>query len=107
MSLSVKILEAFPRRDVPMAPEFVASVGIRKILKKSFSKFFFPSPSVLTGCGDTTDQSVAYFESPNYPHPFRESMICVLIVNIRKNVQQLRLDFLMFEVGIEMLFCRS
>ncbi|XP_011294130.2 uncharacterized protein LOC101889317 [Musca domestica] len=53
----------------------------------------------LTGCGDTTDQSVVYFESPNYPHPFRESMICVLIVNVRKNVQQLRLDFLMFELN--------
>ncbi|XP_073819676.1 uncharacterized protein [Musca autumnalis] len=53
----------------------------------------------LTGCGDTTDQSVVYFESPDYPQPFQETMICVLIINVRKNVQQLRLDFLMFELN--------
>ncbi|TMW52377.1 hypothetical protein DOY81_002544 [Sarcophaga bullata] len=52
----------------------------------------------LTGCGDTIGQSVAYFESPNYPQPVKEMLICVLIVNLRPNVQQLRLDFLMFEV---------
>lgn len=43
---------------------------------------------------------MAYFESPNYPQPVREVMICVLIINIRKNVQQLRLDFLLFEVSV-------
>ncbi|XP_037821373.1 uncharacterized protein LOC119610297 [Lucilia sericata] len=53
----------------------------------------------LTGCGDTVAQSVFYFESPNYPQPVREMMICVLIINLRKNVQQLRLDFLMFELN--------
>ncbi|KAM7362316.1 uncharacterized protein ACRADG_013081 [Cochliomyia hominivorax] len=53
----------------------------------------------LVGCGDTTAQSIAYFESPNYPQPVREMMICVLIINLRKNVQQLRLDFLMFELN--------
>uniref|UniRef100_A0A1I8PBI4 CUB domain-containing protein n=1 Tax=Stomoxys calcitrans TaxID=35570 RepID=A0A1I8PBI4_STOCA len=53
----------------------------------------------LAGCGDNTEQSVTYFESPNYPQSYREAMICVLIVNIRKNVQQVRVDFLMFELN--------
>ncbi|XP_037942625.1 uncharacterized protein LOC119675491 [Teleopsis dalmanni] len=53
----------------------------------------------LTSCGDSTNEAVVYFESPNYPNPVREMMICVLIVNLRKNVQQLRLDLLMFEIN--------
>ncbi|XP_039947908.1 uncharacterized protein LOC120766453 [Bactrocera tryoni] len=53
----------------------------------------------LTGCGDTTKQSVVYFESPNYPNPVREMLICVLIINLRDNVQQLRLDFIQFEIN--------
>ncbi|XP_054747914.1 uncharacterized protein LOC129253520 [Anastrepha obliqua] len=53
----------------------------------------------LTGCGDTTKQSVVYFESPNYPNPVREMLICVLIINLRDTVQQLRLDFIMFELN--------
>ncbi|XP_017488921.1 PREDICTED: uncharacterized protein LOC108377170 [Rhagoletis zephyria] len=53
----------------------------------------------LTGCGGTTKQSVVYFESPNYPDPVREMLICVLIINLRDNVQQLRLDFIMFELN--------
>ncbi|KAL9890252.1 uncharacterized protein ACN427_009326 [Glossina fuscipes fuscipes] len=53
----------------------------------------------LTGCGDTTDQPIAYFESPKYPQPVHEMLICVLIINLRKNVQQLRLDFLTFELS--------
>ncbi|XP_030374215.1 uncharacterized protein LOC115623811 [Scaptodrosophila lebanonensis] len=53
----------------------------------------------LTGCGDVTSQPVVYFESPNYPHAVREMMVCVLIVNVRKGVEQLRLDFQMFELS--------
>uniref|UniRef100_A0A1A9X1K5 CUB domain-containing protein n=1 Tax=Glossina brevipalpis TaxID=37001 RepID=A0A1A9X1K5_9MUSC len=53
----------------------------------------------LTGCGDTTNQQIAYFESPNYPQSVQEVLICVLIINLRKNVQQLRLDFLTFELN--------
>ncbi|XP_067616098.1 uncharacterized protein [Eurosta solidaginis] len=53
----------------------------------------------LTGCGDTTKQAVVYFQSPNYPQPVREILICVLIVNLRENVEQLRLDFIMFELN--------
>jgi len=32
-------------------------------------------------------------------------MICVLIINVKKGVQQLRLDFQMFEVGVANLIC--
>ncbi|XP_011183930.2 uncharacterized protein LOC105213083 [Zeugodacus cucurbitae] len=53
----------------------------------------------LNGCGDTTKQSVVYFESPNFPNPVHEMLICVLIINLRDNVQQLRLDFIMFEIN--------
>ncbi|CAD6995822.1 unnamed protein product [Ceratitis capitata] len=53
----------------------------------------------LTGCGATTKQSVVYFESPNYPNPVHDMLICVLIINLRDNVQQLRLDFIMFEIN--------
>ncbi|XP_034487949.1 uncharacterized protein LOC117792093 [Drosophila innubila] len=53
----------------------------------------------VNGCGDVTSQQTVYFESPNYPQPVREMMICVLIVNVRKGVQQLRLDFQMFELS--------
>ncbi|XP_055912861.1 uncharacterized protein LOC129946631 [Eupeodes corollae] len=53
----------------------------------------------VKGCGDTTDQQVVYFESPNYPTPVTEALICVLIVNLRQNVRQLRLDFSMFELS--------
>lgn len=56
------------------------------------------SLSVVNGCGDVTSQQTVYFESPNYPQAVREMMICVLIINVRKGVQQLRLDFQMFEV---------
>ncbi|KAH8399483.1 hypothetical protein KR215_011695 [Drosophila sulfurigaster] len=53
----------------------------------------------VNGCGDVTSQQTVYFESPNYPQAVREMMICVLIVNVRKGVQQLRLDFQMFELS--------
>ncbi|EDV98624.1 uncharacterized protein LOC6569972 [Drosophila grimshawi] len=53
----------------------------------------------VNGCGDVTSQQTVYFESPNYPQPVREMMICVLIVNVKKGVQQLRLDFQMFELS--------
>ncbi|XP_075165403.1 uncharacterized protein LOC142237843 [Haematobia irritans] len=53
----------------------------------------------LTGCGNSTEQSVTYFESPNYPQPFRDSMICVLTVNLRKRVKQIRVDFITFELN--------
>ncbi|KAH8310785.1 hypothetical protein KR044_003015, partial [Drosophila immigrans] len=53
----------------------------------------------VNGCGDVTSQQIVYFESPNYPQAVREMMICVLIVNVRKGVQQLRLDFQMFELS--------
>ncbi|XP_017959057.1 uncharacterized protein LOC108653207 [Drosophila navojoa] len=51
------------------------------------------------GCGDVTSQQIVYFESPNYPQAVREMMICVLIINLRQGVQQLRLDFQMFELS--------
>ncbi|KAH8256454.1 hypothetical protein KR032_007644 [Drosophila birchii] len=54
----------------------------------------------VNGCGDVTSQQILYFESPNYPNAVREMMICVLIINVKKGVQQLRLDFQMFEVGL-------
>lgn len=57
------------------------------------------SLSVVNGCGDVSSQQTVYFESPNYPQAVREMMICVLIINVRKGVQQLRLDFQMFEVN--------
>ncbi|XP_034131940.1 uncharacterized protein LOC117586151 [Drosophila guanche] len=53
----------------------------------------------VNGCGDVTGQQIVYFESPNYPNAVREMMICVLILNVRKGVQQLRLDFQMFELS--------
>ncbi|XP_064550423.1 uncharacterized protein LOC135436670 [Drosophila montana] len=53
----------------------------------------------VNGCGDVTSQQTVYFESPNYPQAVRESMICVLTINVRKGVQQLRLDFQMFELS--------
>ncbi|ALC46982.1 CG14280 [Drosophila busckii] len=53
----------------------------------------------VNGCGDVTSQQTVYFESPNYPQPVREMMICVLIINVKKGVQQLRLDFQMFELS--------
>ncbi|XP_017035972.1 uncharacterized protein [Drosophila kikkawai] len=53
----------------------------------------------VNGCGDVTSQQILYFESPNYPNAVREMMICVLIINVKKGVQQLRLDFQMFELS--------
>ncbi|KAH8280095.1 hypothetical protein KR018_007525 [Drosophila ironensis] len=53
----------------------------------------------VNGCGDVTSQQIVYFESPNYPQPVREMMICVLILNVKKGVEQLRLDFQMFELS--------
>ncbi|KAH8369280.1 hypothetical protein KR009_006400 [Drosophila setifemur] len=53
----------------------------------------------VNGCGDVTSQQIVYFESPNYPSAVREMMICVLIINVKKGVQQLRLDFQMFELS--------
>ncbi|XP_055850596.1 uncharacterized protein LOC129915154 [Episyrphus balteatus] len=53
----------------------------------------------VQGCGDITNQPVVYFESPNYPTPVTEGLICVLIVNLKPNVRQVRLDFLMFELN--------
>ncbi|KAL7728449.1 hypothetical protein ACLKA6_005208 [Drosophila palustris] len=53
----------------------------------------------VNGCGDVTSQQTVYFESPNYPQAVREMMICVLIVSVRNGVQQLRLDFQMFELS--------
>ncbi|XP_036672765.3 uncharacterized protein [Drosophila suzukii] len=53
----------------------------------------------VNGCGDVTSQQILYFESPNYPNAVREMMICALIINVKKGVQQLRLDFQMFELS--------
>ncbi|XP_052852692.1 swi5-dependent recombination DNA repair protein 1 homolog isoform X2 [Drosophila gunungcola] len=53
----------------------------------------------VNGCGDVTSQQILYFESPNYPNAVREMMICVLIINVKKGVQQMRLDFQMFELS--------
>ncbi|KAH8277071.1 hypothetical protein KR026_004776 [Drosophila bipectinata] len=53
----------------------------------------------VNGCGDVTSQQILYFESPNYPQAVREMMICVLIINVKKGVEQLRLDFQMFELS--------
>ncbi|EDW83807.2 uncharacterized protein Dwil_GK13805 [Drosophila willistoni] len=53
----------------------------------------------VNGCGYTTSQQIVYFESPNYPNAVREMMICVLIINVRKGLKQLRLDFQMFELS--------
>ncbi|KAH8248240.1 hypothetical protein KR038_008276 [Drosophila bunnanda] len=53
----------------------------------------------VNGCGDVSSQQILYFESPNYPNAVREMMICVLIINVKKGVQQLRLDFQMFELS--------
>ncbi|EDV48506.1 uncharacterized protein LOC6553815 [Drosophila erecta] len=53
----------------------------------------------VNGCGDVTSQQILYFESPNYPNAVREMMICVLIINVKQGVQQLRLDFQMFELS--------
>lgn len=69
-----------------------------KVLGSNFLELDDPSLPVVNGCGDVTSQQILYFESPNYPQAVREMMICVLIINVKKGVEQLRLDFQMFEV---------
>lgn len=55
--------------------------------------------SVETSCGDKTNQMVSYFKSVNYPITTREAMICVLSLELRKNVKQVLLEFVMMELN--------
>lgn len=62
-------------------------------------KIFLVSFSVDTSCGDKTSQMVSYFKSANYPTTTREAMVCVLTLDLKNNVQQVLLEFVLMELN--------
>jgi len=76
-----------------------ASVGGRKI----YDPVLDYTPNYVccmfeASCGSRVGQSVVYFQNPNYPEPFNDELGCNLNLRVRKNVKQLRVDFLQFEL---------
>jgi len=53
-----------------------------------------------TSCGSETEEAVSYFMSPDYPEPQRDDLSCTNTITVRKNVCQLRLDFIDFDLPI-------
>jgi len=52
----------------------------------------------ISSCRGNTDHYISYFQSPRYPKSDRRNDACSLIVNIREDVGQIRLDLLDFEL---------
>ncbi|XP_031617542.1 uncharacterized protein LOC116337263 [Contarinia nasturtii] len=51
-----------------------------------------------TGCGQTTTQIDSYFQNPGWPEASVDRLICTVTVELQEDVQQVRLDFLLFEL---------
>jgi len=49
-------------------------------------------------CRESTDKLISYFQSPSYPNTDRTNDGCSLTITILKEVSQIRLDFLDFEM---------
>lgn len=54
--------------------------------------------TVKSSCGQTTDQMISYFQSPDWPEASKERIICTLTVNLQPDVMQVKIDFLTMEV---------
>lgn len=57
--------------------------------------------TVKNGCGQSTDQMISYFQSPNWPEASKDRIICTLTVELQPDVMQVRVDFLTMEVLID------
>lgn len=54
--------------------------------------------SVKASCNQITSQRVSYFENPHFPYAYEMPMLCTLTVVFPRNVRQILLDFVFFEL---------
>lgn len=54
--------------------------------------------TVKSECGQITNQLDSYFQNPSYPEASQDRLICTVTIDLQQDVQQIRLDFILFEV---------
>lgn len=80
--------------------EFLNINSIRVRVISDFKLKYCIIALVEVTCGATITQNGTYFRSPDSPLPFTESQTCsVAIQPIRRDICQLRLDFVVFDMA--------